>query len=108
MAAVESSIKAQKHWKQTPISTRIQIITKFVDCLLAKKEDIVTELSHLIGRPRKQNYNEMKGFEFRARYLISIAESSLSDIVVEDTEDFQRFMTREPLGHFQVNLGLSL
>ena len=97
--AITMSIQAQKQWKLVPLSKRVEIVGKFVECLLAKKDEICTELSSLIGRPRKQNYNEMNGFEFRARHLLSIAESSLADVVVQDTPEFKRFMTREPLGY---------
>lgn len=37
-------------------------------------------------------------FEFRAKSLLSIADESLKDLVIEDTADFSRFVTREPVG----------
>lgn len=50
-------------------------------------------------RPLKQNYNEIRGFEERARYMLSIAEESLRDRPVLPQQDgFQRFIRREPLG----------
>ncbi len=37
-------------------------------------------------------------FEFRARSLLSIVDSALAPTVIEDSSDFNRFITREPLG----------
>jgi acyl-CoA reductase-like NAD-dependent aldehyde dehydrogenase len=49
-------------------------------------------------RPFKQNYNEVRGFEERARYLVSIAGSALETNVLPPKEGFKRHITREPLG----------
>jgi acyl-CoA reductase-like NAD-dependent aldehyde dehydrogenase len=95
---VENSKISQSNWKQTSLEERKRLVSLFVDYVVSDKEDIATELSWLIGRPKQQNFNEVKGFETRARYLISIADSSLQDVVIEDSDDFQRFMCRDPIG----------
>ena len=77
MKIVEDSKIAQRNWKQTSLEERKRLVSLFVDYVVSDKEDIATELSWLIGRPKQQNFNEVKGFETRARYLISIADSSL-------------------------------
>lgn len=43
---------------------------------------------------------EVRGFLDRARYMISIAESSLADVSLKDTDKpgFKRYIKRTPLG----------
>lgn len=98
LEAVERSHVAFKTWKTTSLAERKAILTKFIDNFVANKEDIAIELTWLIGRPRKQNLNEVRGFEERGRHLIEIAESSLQDHVPNAKPGFRRFVKREPLG----------
>jgi acyl-CoA reductase-like NAD-dependent aldehyde dehydrogenase len=51
-----------------------------------------------MGRPRKQAYGEMNGFEERAQHMIAIAPTALEDIAVAPKEGFTRFIRREPWG----------
>jgi acyl-CoA reductase-like NAD-dependent aldehyde dehydrogenase len=64
-AVVLRSSTAQKEWKTVPLSDRQAIVSKFIDFLLEEKEEIATELTNCIGRPRKYNFNEMRGFTER-------------------------------------------
>jgi acyl-CoA reductase-like NAD-dependent aldehyde dehydrogenase len=104
---VSKAAAAQKKWKALSLDERKKYVSSFVEHFVAEKDEIAKELSSMIGRlafirfksrPFQQNYNEIKGFEFRARHLLSIAEKSLADVEVENSEDFVRFMSREPLG----------
>jgi hypothetical protein len=63
-------------------------------------ERVPAELAKQMGRPISQGAGEMRGFLERARYMLSIAESNLSDIPLEDTDKpgFRRFIKRVPLG----------
>ncbi|TPX59283.1 hypothetical protein PhCBS80983_g02599 [Powellomyces hirtus] len=97
--AVDRAVKAFPSWRQNPLSERIKVVEKFVDAFVAQKDAIAEELAWLMGRPAKQNGGEVKGFEERARHMISIAESSLCDVpAVPQKEGLQRFIRREPLG----------
>ena len=70
-----------------------------VDWLVARKDELGTELSWQIGRPIRYTPNEISGgFQERAKYMISIAEETLADIVPAPKEGFQRFIRREPVG----------
>lgn len=44
----ESAFKGT--WRSTPLQDRIDLVLRFVDCLLAKKHEIVKELSWMMGR----------------------------------------------------------
>lgn len=50
--------------------------------------------------PVSQGAGEIRGFLDRARYMLSIAEKSLADVGLEDTDKpgFKRFIRRTPLG----------
>nr|GAT42797.1 succinate semialdehyde dehydrogenase [Mycena chlorophos] len=53
-----------------------------------------------MGRPISQGAGEARGFLERAKYMLSIAESSLTDVPLADTDKpgFRRFIQRVPLG----------
>jgi acyl-CoA reductase-like NAD-dependent aldehyde dehydrogenase len=96
--ALSKAVIRQTEWKLRPISERAKLMNKFVDIMVSRKEIIAEELSWQMGRPIVHGPNELRGFEERSRYMISIAEESLKDIDVGDKKDFTRFITREPLG----------
>ncbi|KAJ3029506.1 hypothetical protein HDV00_009555 [Rhizophlyctis rosea] len=96
--ALTNAKRAFPSWHATPLSKRVEIISKFVDAFIREKDAISEELSWLMGRPIRYNPNEVRGFEERARYLIKIAEDSLKDYRVEQKDGFDRFIRREPLG----------
>jgi acyl-CoA reductase-like NAD-dependent aldehyde dehydrogenase len=51
-------------------------------------------------RPVSQNAGEIRGTVERAKYMLSIAESSLADVSLQDTDKpgMRRFIRRTPLG----------
>ncbi|KAJ3006692.1 UNVERIFIED_CONTAM: hypothetical protein HDU68_003933 [Siphonaria sp. JEL0065] len=85
-------------WRKTSLDKRIEIVSKFVDAFVADGEATSLELATLIGRPVQHCRNEIRGFEERARYLLSIAKESLADKHLPPKEGFSRFIRREPLG----------
>ena len=91
--------EAQRDWCETSISERAALVSGMVDWLVARKDELGTELSWQIGRPIRYTPNEIGGgFQERARYMISIAEETLADIMPAPKEGFQRFIRREPVG----------
>jgi acyl-CoA reductase-like NAD-dependent aldehyde dehydrogenase len=96
--ALKKAQRQQAEWKRQPISKRAELLGRFVSVIVSKVALISEELSWQMGRPTSQGPNELKGFEERARYMISIAEESLRDINIMGKEGFKRFITREPLG----------
>jgi acyl-CoA reductase-like NAD-dependent aldehyde dehydrogenase len=51
-----------------------------------------------MGRPIRHTPGEVDGFEKRARYMISIAEEALADVVLPAIEGYTRFIKRTPVG----------
>ena len=90
--------KAQAQWKRVALGERIDIVNRFVESFVARKERIAEEISWQMGRPISQSPGEVRGFEERARYMASIATASLAEIDAGPKPGFRRFIRREPLG----------
>ena len=104
--AVRSEIEAafalaratQDKWKRLSLIDRARYCSAAVDAMLAMKVEIVPELAWQMGRPVRYGAGELRGFEERARYMISIAEKGLHRIDPGPKEGFTRYIAREPLG----------
>ena len=89
---------AQKEWAKTSISKRSEYITKFLDALLNKSEDIAKELSYQMGRPVSYSILELRGVKERASYMQEIAQEALKPFYPEEKKGFERYILKEPLG----------
>lgn len=89
---------AQDKWKRLPLAERAAYCNAAVDAMLAMKDKLVPELAWQMGRPVRYGAGELRGFEERARYMVSVAESSLDRIDPGPKEGFLRYIKREPLG----------
>ncbi len=95
---LNNSAKAQISWGQISVKERVELLGKFVEDFLSKKEIITEELCRQIGRPISQVAGELNGFKERADYMLSIAENKLADIDVTKDNNFKNFIRRKPLG----------
>ena len=89
---------AQRDWAPTSIADRANYCTRFVDAFVAMQDDMVPELAWQMGRPISVGAGEIRGFEERARHMISIAEGALAPIHPSPMEGFDRYIERSPLG----------
>ncbi|MGE0734124.1 MAG: aldehyde dehydrogenase family protein [Alphaproteobacteria bacterium] len=96
--AIDLADKAQAVWRAVPIAERGQLISAAVDAFVAKGADIAREITWQMGRPIKYAPGEVRGFEERARYMISVAEGALADVDVGPKQGFRRFIRKVPLG----------
>ena len=95
---LERAAAAQTKWKRVLLAERAAILTRFIDAFVAHKQQIAEEISWQMGRPIGQSPGEVRGFEERARYMVSIAPQALAEIDAEPKDNFRRFIRREPLG----------
>ncbi|KAI0687822.1 succinate semialdehyde dehydrogenase [Cytidiella melzeri] len=97
---IKQAAEAQKLWAATPLQQRIEIGHRFIDEFKKTADEVPMELTLQMGRPVSQVAGEVKGFLDRAAYMLSIAESSLQDVSLADTDKpgFKRFIKRVPLG----------
>src|SRR5436190_6903953 len=96
--SLEDAISAARSWKLVPLADRAALVEKAVDAFVANREAIAEEISWQMGRPVSQSPGELRGFEERARYMISVAGDALRDVDVAEKAGFRRFIRREPLG----------
>lgn len=96
--ALSEAKRAQASWKLMTMKQRTELCLRFVDALVAMKDEIVPELAWQMGRPIAYGAGEVRGFEERARYMIGIAAETLADINVGLKDGFNRYIKREPLG----------
>jgi len=97
-AAFNAARAAQKSWAALSLPERAKYCLAAVEAMLAMKDEIVPELARSMGRPVRYGAGELRGFEERARYIISIAEAALAPVVPAPKAGFERFIRREPLG----------
>lgn len=96
--ALDTVQKAQKAWKQTPLTERISITRTAIKNFTAKESQLAEELCRMMGRPIRQAPAEIRGFAERATYMADIAETALADIRLPEKPGLVRFIRREPLG----------
>lgn len=97
-AAFAAAQAAQDKWKRLPLSERAAYCSAAVDAMLAMKDEIVPELAWQMGRPIRYGAGELRGFEERARYMISVAGTALKDYDPGHKDGFSRWIAREPHG----------
>ena len=98
-SALEKAVKAQKTWKQIPVTERAAICRRMAEWCVERADKLAAELSWQMGRPVSQSPGELKrGFHERALYMCSIAEEALAGISIPEKAGFRRFIRREPLG----------
>ena len=76
--ALQQARQAQRNWCSTRISERAAICSRAIDSFIDNKDEIARELTWQMGRPIAFAAGEVGGLEERARYMISVAEQSLS------------------------------
>lgn len=97
--AVNASVKAFHSWKKVPVSKRVEIMNKFCTLFEQKKDKVAASITSQMGRPIRYGHGEVKGVIERANYMISVAEESLKDDVIEYKPGVvKRFQRKEPLG----------
>ena len=89
---------AQKEWKHTEITERIQLVNAAMDYFWENERAIAEDITRQMGKPIRQSRNEVKGMIHRAEVCCDLAEAALMDIILPEAEGLQRFIKREPLG----------
>mgnify|MGYP003668800125 FL=1 len=95
--AAEAAKAAQKPWAALPLQTRIDYVLAALQALNDDKERIVPELAHMMGRPTRYG-GEYGGLNERTKHMAAIAAETLAPIVVEESDQFERRILREPHG----------
>lgn len=96
--ALTTARDSQRIWQTVALSERLALARQFVDHIASLKHEIAREITVQMGRPISQSPGEINGVIERANHMIAIAEQSLSDITIENSEHYHRFMRKVPLG----------
>ncbi|WP_413873762.1 aldehyde dehydrogenase family protein [Albidovulum sp.] len=96
-AVVARGRAAHPGWAERPLEERIALVKAGVAKLNAMKERIVEELAWQMGRPARYG-GEFGGVNDRTAYMSEIAAETLSPMVVENSNLFERRIEREPHG----------
>ena len=97
--ALVAARKAQAAWRGTPVDERATLCGRFVDAMVARKDELGKELSWQMGRPVRYTPNEIAGgLQERSRRMIALAPEALADVTTEARAGFNRFIRRVPLG----------
>lgn len=97
-AALAKAQRAKAIWRALPLEERIARVTAAVEAFTANRDVLAEELTWMMGRPLSQTPGEIRGFEERARHMISIAPAALADVRPAEKTGFTRFIRRDPLG----------
>jgi len=94
---VANARAAQKAWAKQPLAERIALVQAGVAELGKMNDIIVPEIAHMMGRPVRYG-GEFGGVEERASGMAALATDALKPIIVEDSDQFERRIEREPHG----------
>lgn len=102
LADVENTLTqataAQADWQALSLEKRKAFVQHMVNAIVADKDAIAEEICWQMGRPVSQAGGEIGGFQERAEYMLSIADSALADYQPEPVAGFTRYISHEPLG----------
>lgn len=96
-AAVARANCAQNEWAARPLAERIDLVMAGVAIIGEMNDEIVPELARQMGRPVRYG-GEFSGFNQRASYMAKIAKGALAPVIVEETDQFHRYIAREAFG----------
>jgi len=96
--SLDAAQRAQPPWGSLPLPIRCEILGAAVDAFVAKATEIAAEITWQIGRPIRHSPSEVRGFEERARYLLSTAPPEFVALERGDETASRRQIKRVPLG----------
>lgn len=94
---ISNARQVQKSWATRPVEKRANLVMRAIDALEAMNDDVVTEIAHMMGRPVRYG-GEIGGVRERAVYMAEIAEDALRPSEIENSDHFERYIKREPVG----------
>jgi acyl-CoA reductase-like NAD-dependent aldehyde dehydrogenase len=95
---LDTARAAARGWAFTPVADRVRLCLDAVAQMEAAAEGIAADITRMMGKPIRQSRNEIAGMAKRARFMCSIAEASLADVVLPELAGFERRIVREPHG----------
>jgi acyl-CoA reductase-like NAD-dependent aldehyde dehydrogenase len=89
---------AARAWRSSALHERVALCERAIAHMEKDASAIATDITRMMGKPIAQSLGELKTCAARARTLMAMAESALSDVVLPALSGFERRIVREPLG----------
>ena len=100
--AVECAKRAQKNWKQVPISKKVELLKIFLNKVDAYENELATTLSKETGKPITQAHAEIGNIRIGFEAFMEKAKHLYGNVIPAGTEAGQdktlQLTVREPLG----------
>jgi acyl-CoA reductase-like NAD-dependent aldehyde dehydrogenase len=93
-----ASKTAFQSWRAEPLNQRKAIVSRALDIIDKRKDDLARELTAQMGRPIRYCGVEIQTTRLRAEYLLDNAEESLADLPGRPEAGFRRMVKRVPVG----------
>jgi acyl-CoA reductase-like NAD-dependent aldehyde dehydrogenase len=97
-STLDSARAAAKAFRSSTFADRSALCARAIESMEGASAQIAGDITAMMGKPLGQASGEIKGMAERARYMISIAEASLADLVLPPKQGFERRIVKEPLG----------
>ncbi len=97
-AALDRAVSAARAAAQVAVPDRVALVLAATNAMVTRADDIARDITAMMGKPLRQALGEVDGMAGRARYMASIAEDALADVVARDEPGFVRRITKAPLG----------
>ncbi|MEM7047024.1 MAG: aldehyde dehydrogenase family protein [Pseudomonadota bacterium] len=95
--ALARAHNAQQAWQDRPLPARIELVRAGIARLGEMNDKIIPELAWQMGRPVRFG-GEFGGVEERGNHMADIASEALDTLMIEDSTQAKRMITREPHG----------
>jgi acyl-CoA reductase-like NAD-dependent aldehyde dehydrogenase len=97
-AVLDRAVAAANSAANVAVKDRVSLVLAATEAMVRRADDIARDITAMMGKPLRQARGEVDGMALRARYMASIAEESLADVVPREEPGFVRRITKAPLG----------
>ncbi len=96
---LERSVQARASWRRVPLAERAEIVERAVQWCCEHSDELALEITLQMGRPIAHSpFEIVRGFQERARHMASLAPDALADVRAPETDGFDRYIRRDPVG----------
>ncbi|KAF1985031.1 aldehyde dehydrogenase [Aulographum hederae CBS 113979] len=97
-ALPDVATEAFTSFRKTSLSDRQKIVSKALQTINSKKDELAKELTEQMGRPIAYAAKEITTAVARGEYLLKISSDALSDTPGEPEKGFERYIKKTPVG----------
>ena len=95
---LDRGINGYISWSLVQLGDRKLLIEKMLNYFLLHKNEISLEITLQMGRPIRYVSSEIDGMIERARYMLSIVDDALSDILIDNKGNSKRKIEKKSVG----------